>query len=113
MAKLGKFWIRRFRDAWDSCTHKKAVAVGIFTLVWNLSSIVARIWAAFMLFVALRYYQQKLVTDDWVEEEVGAGAGPTIGETCQVGSGSGSMARQRHGLGASRVEAANKVKKGS
>ncbi|OMO61744.1 Reticulon [Corchorus capsularis] len=116
LTAYGKFWIRRFRDAWDSCTHKKAVAVGIFTLVWNLSSIVARIWAAFMLFVALRYYQQKMVTDDWVEEEVaagpGAGAGPTIGETCQVGSGLGSMSRQRHGLGPSRVEA-NKVKKGS
>lgn len=41
----GKFWIGRFRDAWDSCSHKKAVAVGIFTLVWNLSSVVARIWA--------------------------------------------------------------------
>jgi hypothetical protein len=39
------FWIRRFRDAWDSCTHKKAVALGIFGLVWNLSSVVARIWA--------------------------------------------------------------------
>ncbi|XWS26267.1 hypothetical protein CRYUN_Cryun26dG0016700 [Craigia yunnanensis] len=64
MAKLGKFWIRRFRDAWDSCTHKKAVAMAIFTLVWNLSSIGARIWAAFMLFVAVRYYQQKKVTDD-------------------------------------------------
>jgi hypothetical protein len=41
----GKFWIRRFRDAWDSCSHKKAVALGIFSLVWNLSSMVARIWA--------------------------------------------------------------------
>lgn len=41
----GTFWIQRFRDAWDSCSHKKAVAFAIFTLVWNLSSIVARIWA--------------------------------------------------------------------
>lgn len=40
-----KFWIRRFRDAWESCTHKKAVALAIFTMVWNLSSMVARIWA--------------------------------------------------------------------
>ncbi|XWS72624.1 hypothetical protein CRYUN_Cryun02cG0056100 [Craigia yunnanensis] len=75
LTAYGKFWIRRFRDAWDSCTHKKAVAVTIFTLVWNLSSIVARIWAAFMLFVALRYYQQKMVTDDWVEDEAGPGSG--------------------------------------
>lgn len=69
LAAYGKFWIRRFRDAWDSCSHKKAVAVGIFTLVWNLSSMVARIWAAFMLFVALRYYQQSMMRDDWVEVE--------------------------------------------
>ncbi|KAK2646751.1 hypothetical protein Ddye_021946 [Dipteronia dyeriana] len=69
LTAYGKFWIRRFRDAWDSCSHKKAMAVAIFTLVWNLSSMVARIWAAFMLFVALRYYQQKMVmNDDWVED---------------------------------------------
>ncbi|CAB4288838.1 unnamed protein product [Prunus armeniaca] len=64
-----KFWIRRFRDAWESCTHKKALTVAIFLLVWNLSSVVARIWAAFILVVAFRYYQQKLVTEEWVEEE--------------------------------------------
>ncbi|CAI8587221.1 unnamed protein product [Vicia faba] len=58
LTAYGNFWIRRFRDAWDSCTHKKAVALGIFGLVWNLSSVVARIWAVFMLFVAFRYYQQ-------------------------------------------------------
>ncbi|KAI3939211.1 hypothetical protein MKX01_002079 [Papaver californicum] len=67
----GKFWIRRFRDAWDSCSHKKAVALVGFTLVWNLSSVVARIWAAFMLVVAVRYYQQSLVllNDGWGSEE--------------------------------------------
>ncbi|PKI52339.1 hypothetical protein CRG98_027265 [Punica granatum] len=90
----GKFWVRRFRDAWDSCSHKKAVAFSIFTLVWNLSSVVARIWAAFMLFVAFRYYQQSLVQpDDWEKDDGGAeatwhgraggprrGRGPTIVE---------------------------------
>ncbi|XP_048598911.1 reticulon-like protein B21 isoform X2 [Brassica napus] len=80
----GKFWMRRFRDAWESCSHKKAVALALFTLVWNLSSVVARVWAAFMLFVAFRYYQQRMiwttdqeddlddeehVDDDHVEEE--------------------------------------------
>ncbi|VVB16388.1 unnamed protein product [Arabis nemorensis] len=44
----GKFWVRRFRDAWESCNHKKAVALALFTLVWNLSSVVARVWAAFI-----------------------------------------------------------------
>ncbi|XP_019170928.1 PREDICTED: reticulon-like protein B21 isoform X2 [Ipomoea nil] len=65
MAKLGKFWVRRFRDAWESCTHKKAVAFGIFTLVWNLSTFMARIWAAFMLYVAFRYYQESKVREEW------------------------------------------------
>ncbi|CAA7049729.1 unnamed protein product [Microthlaspi erraticum] len=70
----GKFWVRRFRDAWESCNHKKAVALTLFTLVWNLSSVVARVWAAFMLFVAFRYYQQKMIwttdqDDDEDEEE--------------------------------------------
>jgi len=39
------FWIGRFRDAWDSCSHKKLVALAIFGLVWNLSSFVARVWS--------------------------------------------------------------------
>lgn len=45
------------------------MAVGIFTLVWNLCSVVARIWAVFMLYVAFRYYQQNLVIEDWVEDD--------------------------------------------
>ncbi|KAF8102547.1 hypothetical protein N665_0198s0247 [Sinapis alba] len=69
----GTFWVRRFRDAWESCSHKRAVALALFTLVWNLSSVVARVWAAFMLFVAFRYYQQKMIwtndQDDLEDEE--------------------------------------------
>ncbi|WCJ29911.1 Reticulon family protein [Euphorbia peplus] len=64
-----KFWVGRFRDAWDSCTHKKAVALAIFSLVWNLSSMVARVWAVFMMFVAVRYYQHSMESDDWVDVE--------------------------------------------
>ncbi|CAL5398677.1 unnamed protein product [Camellia sinensis] len=41
----GKFWIGQLRDTWESCSHKKVVAFGIFALIWNLSSVVARIWA--------------------------------------------------------------------
>ncbi|KAA8522877.1 hypothetical protein F0562_009300 [Nyssa sinensis] len=76
LTAYGKFWVQRFRDAWESCSHKKAVAFSIFTLVWNLSSIVARIWSVFMLFVAFRYYHQSTMSDDWVveeEEEEGGG----------------------------------------
>lgn len=70
LTAYGKFWVRRFRDAWESCSHKKVVAFGVFTLVWNLSSIVARVWAVFMLFAAVRYYQQSMIKDDdWAEEE--------------------------------------------
>ncbi|KAK1323105.1 Reticulon-like protein B21 [Acorus calamus] len=68
LSGYGKFWMDRFRDAWDSCTHKKAVAAAIFTLIWNLSSTVARVWAVFFLAVAMRYYQQCLV-EEWAEYE--------------------------------------------
>ncbi|GAB2300218.1 hypothetical protein Dimus_034256 [Dionaea muscipula] len=69
----GKFWIRRFGDAWQSCTHKKAAGFAIFTLFWNLSSVVARIWAAFMLFVAFRFYQQSMASgEDWAVDDAEA-----------------------------------------
>ncbi|RWW29623.1 hypothetical protein GW17_00005838 [Ensete ventricosum] len=45
LAKHGNFWVERIRDGWESCTHKKAVAAAVFTLIWNISSTVARIWA--------------------------------------------------------------------
>ncbi|KAF9662757.1 hypothetical protein SADUNF_Sadunf18G0087400 [Salix dunnii] len=108
LTAYGKFWIRRFRDAWESCSHKKAVALGIFTLVWNLSSMVARIWAVFMMFVAVRYYQQTMERDDWVveeeeEEEEDVEADGTWHE---------DIGGQRQGSGPASVEV-NKVKKGS
>ncbi|KAL4297259.1 hypothetical protein GQ457_12G020430 [Hibiscus cannabinus] len=102
----GKFWIGRFRDAWESCTHKKAVAVAIFILVWNLSSIVARIWAAFMLFVAFRYYQQKMVTGEWAEAETG----PSNSEEPRQGP---VGRRRQHGVGSSKIVLPNKLKKRS
>ncbi|XP_031122890.1 reticulon-like protein B21 [Ipomoea triloba] len=74
LTAYGKFWVRRFRDAWESCTHKKAVAFGIFTLVWNLSTFMARIWAAFMLYVAFRYYQESMVREGWDGESTNAKA---------------------------------------
>ncbi|KAK8515398.1 hypothetical protein V6N13_139625 [Hibiscus sabdariffa] len=96
LTAYGKFWTRRFRDAWDSCTHKKAVAMAVFALVWNLCSTVARIWAAFVLFVALRYYQQKMVVEDWAEDDA-----PASEETWE---GSIGKQRQRHELRTSEVE---------
>ncbi|KAF5195148.1 Reticulon-like protein [Thalictrum thalictroides] len=72
----GNFWLRRFRDAWDSCSHKKAVAAAVFTIVWNLASITARVWAVFVLIVAVRHYQQSLLLlrEEWEEEQEARGA---------------------------------------
>lgn len=72
LSRYGKFWLARFRDGWDSCTHKKAIAFAIFTLIWNLSSTIARIWAVFMLVIAIRLYQRCMIMtsdEDEVSEE--------------------------------------------
>lgn len=65
----GTFWIRRFSDAWESCSHKKAVGFAIFSLVWNLSSVIARIWTVFMLYVAFKCYQHSLIRDEHEQAE--------------------------------------------
>ncbi|EPS63768.1 hypothetical protein M569_11016, partial [Genlisea aurea] len=55
----GRFWTRRFRDAWESCSHKKVVAFVVFALVWNsMMPLVTRLWTAFMLFVAFKNYRE-------------------------------------------------------
>ncbi|XP_059455709.1 reticulon-like protein B21 [Corylus avellana] len=71
LTAIAKFWLRRFQDIWDSCSHKKAVAASTVFLILNLSSTVARIWEVFMLYVAFRCYQQSSMRDDWVEDEAG------------------------------------------
>ena len=58
------------RDAWESCSHKKAVVAAVFTLVWNVSSTVARVWAVFMLVVAIKCYQQRMVEFGWSSSTV-------------------------------------------
>ncbi|KAL0904651.1 hypothetical protein M5K25_026780 [Dendrobium thyrsiflorum] len=67
LGRYGKFWLERFRDGWESCTHKKAIVAAIFTIIWNLSSTIARIWSVFMLVVAIRLYQQCMTTA-WNED---------------------------------------------
>ncbi|KAF0898875.1 hypothetical protein E2562_011934 [Oryza meyeriana var. granulata] len=86
LARYGRFWLERFRDGWESCSHKKAVVAAIFTLVWNVSSTVARVWAVFMLVVAMKCYQQRMMEYGWsstVEDpqEVGGDHGPPQEET--------------------------------
>lgn len=65
LARYCKFWLERSRDAWESCSHKKAVVAGVFMLVWNVSSTVVRVWAVFMLVVAIKCYQQRMVEFGW------------------------------------------------
>lgn len=65
LAKYGKFWLERFQDGWESCNHKKALAAAVFTLVWNISSTIARIWEVFMLVVAVKLYQQHVQEEQW------------------------------------------------
>ncbi|GMY35637.1 reticulon-like protein B21 [Fagus crenata] len=72
LTAIARFWLGRFHDIWDSCTHKKAVAAATVFLILNLSSAVARIWEVFMLYVAFRCYQQSSITVDWVEDEAGS-----------------------------------------
>ncbi|KAM7265164.1 hypothetical protein ACFE04_002847 [Oxalis oulophora] len=110
LTAYGTFWIRRFKDAWDSCAHKKAVAIAAFTLMWNLSSVVARIWALFMLFVAFRYYQST-VQDDWEDE------GVEIDDDQQQQQQQSRETLQKPsnkvaGRGPTIILAANKIKKG-
>lgn len=100
LTAYGTFWIQRFRDAWESCAHKKAVAFAIFTLVWNLSSIIARIWAVFMLFVAFRYYKHSLMSEESVEEDAIGGEDSWQGQS--------AVHRQRRGTNSVQV---NKQKK--
>ncbi|KAK4257543.1 hypothetical protein QN277_007117 [Acacia crassicarpa] len=89
-------WAKRVREGWDSCSHKKAVCIGIFGLVWNLSSVIVRIWAVFVLIAALRYYQQnQMARGECGEEEEEVGVG---------GQG-------RQGRGPTFLRASNKLKK--
>ncbi|XP_020103235.1 reticulon-like protein B21 isoform X2 [Ananas comosus] len=97
LARYGKFWLERVRDGWESCTHKKAVAAAAFTLIWNVSSTVARIWAVFMLVVAIKLYQQR-IADEWSsrEEEVAEeGAEDFRKEPSPVEIGRGTKIKRR------------------
>ncbi|OVA03845.1 Reticulon [Macleaya cordata] len=63
----GKLWLSRCRNAWNSYTYMKVIAVAIFTLIWSSSANVARIWEVFMLIVAVRYYQDMLIMEECCE----------------------------------------------
>ncbi|CAN6458999.1 unnamed protein product [Victoria cruziana] len=87
LARFGRFWIRRFRDAWNSCSHKKAAVIAVFTVIWNLSSMVARIWAVFVLVVSVRLYQQSL-SSEW--DEVEASSASAAASSDQEGKEAGN-----------------------
>ncbi|XP_038890790.1 reticulon-like protein B21 [Benincasa hispida] len=68
----GEHWLKLCGSSWKLCSHKKGVFVAIFFLVWNFSSILYRVWAAFIVFVSVRYYQESSDRDVWVKKgEVG------------------------------------------
>lgn len=48
----------RVLDAWQTCSHKKIVALSVATAFWNLSSLKTRVFAAFVALVILRHYRQ-------------------------------------------------------
>uniref|UniRef100_A0A1D1XUA7 Reticulon-like protein n=1 Tax=Anthurium amnicola TaxID=1678845 RepID=A0A1D1XUA7_9ARAE len=99
LARFGKFWLERVGDAWESCQHKKAVAAAVFTLIWNLSSTVARVWAVFMLVVAVRFYQQRVVAVDEVAEEEEMWDGHEGEEAQRPLQVAAEDSKLRHGLG--------------
>ncbi|XP_008809498.1 reticulon-like protein B18 isoform X2 [Phoenix dactylifera] len=49
-------WIQ---EAWESCPRKRLIAASAATVLWNLSSVKARIFAAFISVVILRYHHQR------------------------------------------------------
>uniref|UniRef100_A0A0E0EJT2 Reticulon-like protein n=1 Tax=Oryza meridionalis TaxID=40149 RepID=A0A0E0EJT2_9ORYZ len=109
----GRFWLERFRDGWESCSHKKAVVAAVFTLVWNVSSTVARVWAVFMLVVAMKCYQQRMMEYGWSstvedsqeattgddespQEETPARSSPAKAHDHEPAQGFGAAAPARH-----------------
>ncbi|RWW23919.1 hypothetical protein BHE74_00037989 [Ensete ventricosum] len=83
---VGKFWLERLSDGWESCTHKKAVATAIFALIWNISSTVARIWAFFMVVVAVKLYQQCATEHRWCGQEEEGQEDSVAGQSQGLGS---------------------------
>uniref|UniRef100_A0A0D9X693 Reticulon domain-containing protein n=1 Tax=Leersia perrieri TaxID=77586 RepID=A0A0D9X693_9ORYZ len=107
LARYGRFWLERFRDGWESCSHKKAVVAAVFTLVWNVSSTVARVWAVFMLVVAMKCYQQRMMeygwsstVDDSQEATTAGDDGPPQEETPARSSPAKAQEQQAQGFGA-------------
>ncbi|KAJ7531970.1 hypothetical protein O6H91_14G067100 [Diphasiastrum complanatum] len=59
----GQVLAERIWILWNTCSHKKAIAVAAFLLAWKLSTISTRIWGVFVSIVALRLYQQSYKFD--------------------------------------------------
>ncbi|KAG7021185.1 Reticulon-like protein B21, partial [Cucurbita argyrosperma subsp. argyrosperma] len=63
----GEHWLRLCGSSWQLSSHKKGMIVAIFLMVWNFSSILYRVWAAFIAFVSFRYYRESLGRYGWVK----------------------------------------------
>ncbi|XP_019707550.1 reticulon-like protein B17 isoform X2 [Elaeis guineensis] len=54
-------WIQ---EAWESCPRKRFIAASAATVFWNLFSVRARIFAAFISVVILRYHHQQRMGEE-------------------------------------------------
>ncbi|XP_022965768.1 reticulon-like protein B21 [Cucurbita maxima] len=74
----GEHWLRLCESSWQLSSHKKGMIVAIFLMVWNFSSILYRVWAAFIAFVSFRYYQESLGRDGWLKNGEAARHNDTV-----------------------------------
>ncbi|KAH7658105.1 Reticulon domain-containing protein [Dioscorea alata] len=56
-------------EAWRSCQHKKFAGGSAAILLWNLLSIKARIFVAFISIVMLRYHHQQLLIGEYNDQK--------------------------------------------
>ena len=54
---LGEQWLTLCGSSWKLCSHKKAVAVALFFIVWSFSSTLYRVWAGNRFELKTRSYE--------------------------------------------------------
>lgn len=119
LSRHSKFWLARFQDGWESCTHKKAIAFALFTLIWNISSTIARIWAVFMLVIVIRLYHRCMimtsdedeVSGDKQQREYQLSSPPLPQQRKNITNRSGLTPRPRRGTGSADKPVDVKVKR--
>ncbi|KAA0063564.1 reticulon-like protein B21 isoform X1 [Cucumis melo var. makuwa] len=80
----GEHWLKLCGSSWKLCSHKRGVFVAIFFLVWNFSSTLYRVWAAFIVLVSFRYYQESPERDVWVKNGEVASRNNTVSTSSKL-----------------------------